>query len=96
MEYVSGDGYGAENDINNIEWFVKLETPEEMREYYKNHDVPLSAEDYCSGWWDCFMTQKLNRYNTDGETYYYLMPFDKPIEVGETFNLDDTVWERIQ
>lgn len=91
-----------EEELGNVEYFIQLEGDEERDAYKWTHDrmnderLAPESQAYYAGYWDCYMTEKLDNDMSEGEVWYYFMDKEEVVpEVGGTFSLDDTVWERI-
>lgn len=52
--------------------------------------------DNCEMFWNGYMTAKLGYYTSDIDIFYYFSPEDKVPEVGEQWELDGLVFERVK
>lgn len=91
-----GDGENA------YEWFVWLEDDDETGyygEFTETEDavVPNLHREACKeAFWSGYMTAKLGDTYTDEDIFYYFYPEDKVPAVGEKWELDDMVFERVK
>lgn len=91
------------DEIGNVEYFVYFESDEERTVYEwahkRMHDEQIMREcqSYYEGYWDCFMTERLDYDISEGSVWYYMDNKDDVLpELGDTFELDDMVWVRVK
>lgn len=85
--------------LGQKEYFVKIENKDEFKVYERTHNNELdeSGQTYNEGYWDCYMTEQLGYMHSEGSTYYYFMPLDNEIKVGEIYtDTDRLVWKRVE
>lgn len=93
--------YGIDPE-GECDWFVWLETLEEHMAYQEY--IRDSADDklteahraWVEGRWAGYTLVKLGDTYYDDDIYYYFLPEDDVPKVGETFELDGLLWERIK
>lgn len=83
----------SETWVGVDEYFVLLESEEEKDCYHWTHDR-MDKSSYYEGYWDCYMTEKLDNDCGECDIYYYFEAEEVP-EVGGTWEQDGDVWERI-
>lgn len=92
FECIEDKNIGVALDPENMEqvYFVHLEGKDEE----KWHDDYVA--DGMEMFWNGYMTAKLGEYTSDSDIFYYFSSEEKVPAVGETFELDDMVWERVK
>lgn len=91
--------YGIDPD-GEWDWFVWLEDDTESGYYGEYTDHKVSQDDwhdgYHEGFWSGYMTAKLGDFYSDNDIFYYFSPEDKVPAVGEQWELDGLVFERVK